>query len=247
MSDLNLVTWPEKRHKFKPYRLISIKLVRILRKLLICLSKNSTIRVVSVQLNRQLQKQCKIIRIYFKVLIYVALRLTGIFYYIPHKLSCSSIEYNFGRRRSPNELDDLFKDLTNLLIDTYKTNNETKVILVGHSMGNPILLYWLNNYLTQDMKDKYIRAFVSVAPVFGGAVKTLRLMASGDNIDVVVVKPIRLRPYQRSATSTAWLMPSSEFWSSDEVLVSRPERNYTVNDYLQFFQDLNYEIGIENF
>jgi len=41
-------------------------------------------------------------------------------------------------------------------------------------------------------------------------------MSSGDNLDIIVVKPLTARPYQRSAPSTAWLMPSDRFWGSDE-------------------------------
>jgi lysophospholipase-3 len=70
-------------------------------------------------------------------------------------------------------------------------------MLIAHSMGNPVSLYWLNNLVTLEWKAKYIRSFVSLAGVWGGAAKTLRVMASGDNIDVFVVSPIRVRPYQR--------------------------------------------------
>ena len=70
-------------------------------------------------------------------------------------------------------------------------------------------------------------------------------MASGDNIDVVVVKPLTVRPYQRSASSTAWLMPSEAFWSDDEILVSQPKQNYTVKDYKKFFEDINFTDGYE--
>jgi hypothetical protein len=40
-------------------------------------------------------------------------------------------------------------------------------------------------------------------------------------------------------------MPSDKFWSSDEILLSTPDRNYTVNDYKQFFDDINYPLGYE--
>lgn len=148
-------------------------------------------------------------------------------------------------RKAPNELGEFFKNLTGLLIETYNTNNNTQVIIIAHSMGNPIILYWLNNYLSKEQKDLYIRAFVSLAAPWGGAVKTLRLMASGDNIDVIVVKPLSARPYQRSAVSTAWLMPSDTFWSDNEILVSQPKQNYTVKDYKKFFQDISYTDGYE--
>ena len=70
-------------------------------------------------------------------------------------------------------------------------------MLIAHSMGNPVTLYWLNNLVNQAWKDKYVKSFVSLAAVWGGAAKTVRLMVSGDNIDVIVVSPIRVRPYQR--------------------------------------------------
>ncbi|CAF4298977.1 unnamed protein product, partial [Rotaria sordida] len=47
-------------------------------------------------------------------------------------------------------------------------------------------------------------------------------------IIVYVVSPIRVRPYQRSAPSTAFVMPSINFWTKDEVVIVTPIRNYTV-------------------
>ena len=38
-------------------------------------------------------------------------------------------------------------------------------------------------------------------------------------------------------------MPLNTFWGPDEPLVSRPSRNYTVNDYEQFFKDIGYDLG----
>lgn len=45
--------------------------------------------------------------------------------------------------------------------------------------------------------------------------------------------------------STAFLMPSDRFWAKDEVIVSRPTRNYTVQDYEQLFNDINFQTGYE--
>lgn len=155
-------------------------------------------------------------------------------------LSLRGAPYDF--RRSPNEFQDYFLKLKNLILETYKANNNSRVILIGHSMGSPTMLYFLNKQ-SQAWKDKYIRSLVTISGVWGGALKTLRLMASGDNLGIFVVKPHLVRKYQRSATSTAWLMPYDTFWKPDEVLVSQPKRNYTVNDYKQFFDDINYPIG----
>ncbi|CAF3596352.1 unnamed protein product [Adineta steineri] len=150
--------------------------------------------------------------------------------------------YDF--RRGLDEQEEFFDNLTKLVIDTYEQNNQTKVIFVTHSMGGPFALYWLHRQKAS-FKEKYIRSMVNIAAPWGGAVKTLRLMASGDNIDVYVVSPIRVRPYQRSAPSTAFLMPSFNFWDKDEVVVVSPKRNYTVHDYQAFFNDIKYPTGYE--
>ena len=38
-------------------------------------------------------------------------------------------------------------------------------------------------------------------------------------------------------------MPNNTFWNPDEVLISRPGKNYTVNDYEQLFEDLEIQDG----
>jgi len=62
---------------------------------------------------------------------------------------------------------------------------------------------------------------------------------------VYIVSPIRVRPYQRSTPSTAFLMPSVNFWNEDEVVVVSPVRNYTVRQYKEFFDDINFPTGYE--
>ncbi|CAG5134580.1 unnamed protein product [Candidula unifasciata] len=150
----------------------------------------------------------------------------------------------FDFRKAPNELGQYFVDLQQLIEDTFLKNNNTKVVVIGHSMGNPVFLYFLNR-LPQQWKDKYIQSFISLAGVWGGAVKTLRLMASGDNLGVVVVNVNKIRPEQRAMPSTAFLMPNDRFWNRSEVLVVTPEKNYTVADYKEYFTDLNFTDGFE--
>ncbi|CAF0944065.1 unnamed protein product, partial [Didymodactylos carnosus] len=157
-------------------------------------------------------------------------------------LNLRGAPYDF--RRAPDEQGDYFLNLTNLVMDTYEKNNQTKIVLITHSMGGPFALYWLH-HITPEFKEKYIRSMVTIAAPWAGAVKALRLMASGDNIDVYVVSPIRVRPYQRSAPSTAFVMPSPNFWSADEVLVATPFKNYTVQNYKEFFTDINYPTGYQ--
>lgn len=148
--------------------------------------------------------------------------------------------YDF--RKAPNEMNDYLSALKNLVEDTYTKNNEQPVVLMGHSMGNNYILYLLNRQ-PQSWKDKYIRSFISIAGPYGGAVKTLRLMASGDNLGVFVVNPLTAREQQRTMPSTSWLLPYDTFWTENEVLVYGPNVNYTVKDYKRFFDDIEYPDG----
>ena len=77
-----------------------------------------------------------------------------------------------------DEMSELMKDMKTLVEQTYTMNNATRVILMGHSMGCPVLLYFLHQQ-TQAWKDKFVRSLVTLSGPWGGAVKTLRLMASG--------------------------------------------------------------------
>ncbi|CAC5396696.1 LYPLA3 [Mytilus coruscus] len=93
------------------------------------------------------------------------------------------------------------------------------------------------------MENKFIQSFITLAGVWGGSVKPLILLATGDNMDIPWLWPSQVRQQQRSMPSIAWLMPSDKFWEKDEILVERPGRNYTVNDYEQFFKDINFTDG----
>ncbi|XP_071174649.1 lysosomal phospholipase A and acyltransferase-like [Mytilus edulis] len=92
------------------------------------------------------------------------------------KVSVRGAPYDF--RKAPNEYADFYQNLRNLVEETYALNNNTKVVLLGHSMGNPTTLYFLNHQ-PPSWKDKFIQSFISLAGVWGGSVKPLRLFASG--------------------------------------------------------------------
>ncbi|XP_064640579.1 phospholipase A2 group XV-like [Lineus longissimus] len=148
----------------------------------------------------------------------------------------------FDFRKAANELQEYFKAVKALIEETYTLNGDTKVVVIAHSMGNIVFLYFLN-HIDQLWKDKYISSYVSLAGPWAGAAKTVRIMASGDNLGVFVVETLKARVQQRTMPSTAWMMPSERFWKKDEVIVYTPYRNYTVYDYKQFFADIKFPVG----
>jgi len=157
-------------------------------------------------------------------------------------LSLRGAPYDF--RLGPSQQDDFFKALKKLIEETFYLNAKHRVILVAHSMGNVMSHLFLTQQ-TQSWKDKFIHSLVGLAPPWGGSVKTLKVMSSGDNLGIFIVNTFKSRQYQRTLPSVAWLMPKPTFWGPDEVLLSTQKRNYTVTQYKDLFYDMGWPTGWE--
>uniref|UniRef100_A0A915PLK0 Lecithin:cholesterol acyltransferase n=1 Tax=Setaria digitata TaxID=48799 RepID=A0A915PLK0_9BILA len=148
-------------------------------------------------------------------------------------------------RLAPNELDEYYSNLTEMIEETYRCCNHKKVIIIAHSMGNPLMLYFYNNIVKQEWKDKFIHSHISISGAWGGSLQIVRLLASGYNMNYyrILLPPSSLREMQRSFTSSTFLFPSYNVWSEDEVLATVDDKNYTLKNVEDFFGDINYEIG----
>ena len=112
-------------------------------------------------------------------------------------------------------------------------NDNTPVLLVTHSMGSIMTLYFLNQQ-SQAWKEKYIRSFVSIAGVWGGTARAVKVFAVGDNLDSWFLNEKNLL-WERTNPSLAWLMPGG-FWGEDEVLVETDQKNFTRTNLAGFFE-----------
>ena len=115
-------------------------------------------------------------------------------------------------------------------------NGKTPVLLVTHSMGSIMSLYFLNRQ-TQAWKDEHVRSLVSVAGVWGGTARAVKVFAVGDNLDSWFLNEKNLL-WERTNPSLAWLMPSADFWPEDEVLVETASKNFTRTNLAEFFEAL---------
>lgn len=149
--------------------------------------------------------------------------------------------YDF--RKAPNECEEFFVNLKTMIETAYERNGQP-VLLVAHSMGSPFMLYFLHKQ-TQAWKNTHIKALVTLAGVWGGAVKALRVFGSGDNLGIYVLSAWTLRGEQITSPSLAFLLPRENFWSADEVLITTSTRNYTARDFQAYFNDMNYTTGYE--
>lgn len=48
-----------------------------------------------------------------------------------------------------DELEDYYSNLTKLIEETYHSCGNRKVIIIAHSMGNPLMLYFYNSIVVQ--------------------------------------------------------------------------------------------------
>ncbi|XP_076449168.1 lysosomal phospholipase A and acyltransferase-like [Babylonia areolata] len=168
-------------------------------------------------------------------------------YYEPMVTMLASYNYTssnvggapYDWRRAPNEMEKFYADLKAVIEDMYRRNGDSPVVVVGHSMGNPVLLYFYNQVVTRAWKNQFIRAHVSLAGVWGGAAKVLHLITAGYNMGFGQVSNLEIRPVERSMASINWLVPTDKFWGPEEALVITAKKNYTVSDLEQLYQDLN--------
>lgn len=107
----------------------------------------------------------------------------------------------------------------------------------------------LETLKVQAWKDKYISSFVSLAAPWAGSMQIVRLFASGYNMNYyrVILPPSKLRAMQRSFTSSAFLFPSPVAWKPTDILASTAEKNYTTENIKEFFHDIDYMVGWEQY
>uniref|UniRef100_A0A0N5A8Y2 Group XV phospholipase A2 n=1 Tax=Syphacia muris TaxID=451379 RepID=A0A0N5A8Y2_9BILA len=151
----------------------------------------------------------------------------------------------FDWRKAPNEHMEYFDKLKATIEELYRNNGNKRVVVIGHSMGNPFMLYFYHKHVTQIWKDKFIEAHVSIAGAWGGAMQIIRLFASGYNMNHyrIILPPSRLREMQRSFTSSAFLFPSYNVWNNTEIIGRTIAKNYTLQNVQEFFNDINYADG----
>ncbi|CAG9768922.1 unnamed protein product [Ceutorhynchus assimilis] len=157
-------------------------------------------------------------------------------------VSIKGAPYDF--RKGPNENQDYFIRLKKLIEDTYEENNQTSVMLIVHSMGGPMSLYFLNQQ-PQSWKDKYVKRLVALSGAWGGSIKALKVYAMGDDLGSYVLRPSVMRAEQISQPSTAYLLPSPLFWKPDEVLIQTQKKNFTLNNLHEFFDGISFSDGWE--
>lgn len=117
----------------------------------------------------------------------------------------------------------------------YKMNNNSSVTFLSHSMGGRMLLHFLQK-MPHRWKDHYVKQAIALAAPWGGSVQALVALSIGDNSNVRILSRMKMKQVQETFPSIVWLLPSTFFWKSNEVLATINGTNYTLKNIDQFFR-----------
>ena len=123
------------------------------------------------------------------------------------------ISFIYLMKFSLDEQDGYFNELKVLVEETYTMNHKGKVTFIAHSLGNMYLLYFLNRQ-TQQWKDKYVASFISMGGPWAGAVKALKVVATGDDMDIPVVSGSSMKEVLRTTPSVCVLSTHRYQWQN---------------------------------
>lgn len=141
----------------------------------------------------------------------------------------------FDFRKAPNELEDFFNNLKELIENHYIRNNHRSVTLICHSMGCLNCLYLLNRQ-SQGWKDVYVRRLVSLAAPWDGSFKAITAMLHGDNLGIPLLNQNKLQALQSTFPSLMYLFPRVPTFNEDQVLIETRDKNYTLKNLDDLFE-----------
>lgn len=130
-----------------------------------------------------------------------------------------------------------------LIEDTYESNGDTPVHLVGHSNG-PLYAQYLLTHTSEAWKEKYIHGFTAIAGNFPGQGSLYSLVFTGLNIQDFSFPATRANALSSarmllSAPSTYMSAADPRIFDSRETVVTDAStgRSYTPQDFRRLFHD----------
>lgn len=139
-------------------------------------------------------------------------------------------------RFSVDENEEFLTGYKVLIEETFEENGKKPVVIICHSMGCTFTYYFFKQ---QDPTwlSQFISTWFIIGAPFGGTFKYMYGFFGDDDYPASMF-PI-IRKAERTFSTAAFLLPSRRAFSNDVVLVSTPDKNYTTDNYEEFFLDLN--------
>ncbi|CAD2108759.1 lecithin-cholesterol acyltransferase [Plasmodium vinckei petteri] len=135
----------------------------------------------------------------------------------------------------------------------YKLKNETKVNLIGHSLGGLFINYFLSQFVDDEWKKKHINIVIHISVPFAGAIKAIRALLY-NNKDYTLFKVTSffkmlisgnlIRTMAQSIGSPFDLLPYRKYYDRDQIVVIINMSEFPIDKKL--VQSIVTECGIYN-
>lgn len=145
----------------------------------------------------------------------------------------------FDWRRGLLVGDKHYARLKTLIENAYKINSNTKVSLVGHSLGGYLIHYFLSNMTTPEWREKYIRSAILVAPSIGGSATIIENLWNGA-LSVLSNFGISSDVMAKMSTSLGSMydqIPNFEIFGDKPLFYNKYGQQYTAREIPQLLKD----------
>lgn len=109
------------------------------------------------------------------------------------------------------ERDNYFSELQKKIENMYHQNDNTKVVIIAHSLGNRVTHYFtrfMEKKAGREWASKYLDNWLAIGPLWLGAPKLLRAIITGDRMGLeAFLFPHEGITLARSLGSTPWMFP----------------------------------------
>lgn len=135
------------------------------------------------------------------------------------------------------------------MIEETVRNNGQRVVLVGHSEGGMIAYAFLKR-MSLEWKDQNIHRYISMGSPYGGTSLSLVTYALGNDNDPVtggLLREVRdrIRKTEWTYPALPFMMPNSNVFPPDHVLIYTDDGPITISQYDKFYQFFNDSVGYE--
>ncbi|KAH0787593.1 Lecithin:cholesterol acyltransferase family protein [Histomonas meleagridis] len=132
-------------------------------------------------------------------------------------------------------IDDTFWDRTKDLIErSVFLNNNSKAVIIGHSYGAQMILYFLNEKVTKEWRDKFIGKILFVSPALSGAYN-VPILHYGMFPKLRLIKNRKISNFLRSLPVMYDLLPNEIFFSN-QTLLSFNDKTVKANEVIEHFE-----------
>ena len=153
------------------------------------------------------------------------------------------VPYDFRLVADQSYLDSYFADLKALIEQAYEKtasceSGPKRVFVASHSLGGPVLLYFLNTHVDAAWKQKYVRAFLAISSPWTGSPKAYRTLLSGD-AEGMPGDNLQFLAAEGLMGGLLWMAPFREFHADKKfVAVAGQEYGLTEEDFKAVFADI---------